>query len=103
MVVGSDERTRNVTLNMNYFSRHWQFGSCFGPKHDWHIAPMQTYHDRCCLSPGEYSLTCLNTKREYGWGNAYLEIDGNRYCDDFVGFKAIRKVSIKGNISYLNL
>ena len=49
-------------------------------------------YDRCCLSPGRHTLTCINKKSELGWENFTLEIDGKRYCDDFIGFKAMRTI-----------
>ena len=74
------------------FSQEWSLGSCYGPTRDY---PYETYvfqSERCCLSPGRYTLTCINKKSEFGWGNFIFEIDGKRYCDDFVGFKARRTI-----------
>ena len=71
-------------------------GSCYGPKPGWIYRSSQTHHDRCCLPIGQYTLTCLNKKKEYGWGNAFLEIDGKRYCDDFTGFKIMETISVTG-------
>lgn len=85
------------------FSREWEIGSCYGPKlgNTYDSNTMRTTYDRCCLLPGEYTLTCVNKKSEYGWGNAYLEIDGARYCDDFSGsWKAMRKISVYGKRSF---
>ena len=77
------------------FSPEWRIGSCYGPSTNY--LSNVTYYDRCCLSQGTYTLICKNTKSKYGWRNADFRIDGKRYCDDFVGFKAMRTVSIKGN------
>ena len=52
---------------------------------------------RCCLSPGIYNLICKNEKHPFGWGNASVEILGQRYCDDFVGYQVMRKLDIKGS------
>ena len=85
------------------FLRKWELGSCFGH-------PSQTYDtelnyidsdeslmvSKCCLKPGLYSLFCHNLVKPFGWGKGYLEIQGRRYCDDFVGFKAMRKVIVSG-------
>ena len=84
----------NKDINAS-FSPKWPAGSCFGPRATY--SPNTTYYERCCLSAGTYTLICKNTKSKYGWGNAYFEINGKRYCDDFIGFKAMRKVSIQGN------
>ena len=78
------------------FGRGWQIGSCYGPKNGFNYSSNETHYDRCCLTPGTYTLICKNTKSKYGWGNARFEIDGKQYCDDFVGFRAMRTVSIVG-------
>ena len=85
-----------------HFSWEWKLESCYGPKHGFDYSPNEIHYDRCCLPPGQYTLTCINRQSKYGWGNAFLEIDGKRYCDDFVGFKAMRKVSVLGKIDYSN-
>ena len=43
----------------------------------------------------------MNTKSTYGWGNVTFEINGKRYCDDFVGYKAMRKISVEGKTRYV--
>ena len=53
------------------------------------------YVERCCLHPGIYVLSCYDDRNE-GWNNAYLDILGHRYCDDFLGYKAMRRVTIPG-------
>ena len=80
----------------SYFSREWKLGSCYGPKLGMKYSSKEAHYDRCCLTSGVYTLICQNTKSNYGWGNARLEIEGVRYCDDFIGFKAMRHVSVKG-------
>ena len=80
----------------SFFSREWKLGSCYGPKLGRNYSSNEVHYDRCCLSPGNYTLICQNTKSNHGWGNARLEIEGERYCDDFVGFRALRNVFIKG-------
>ena len=86
-----------------YFSRQWRLESCYGPKLEPVILPngpwskpMKTHYDRCCLSPGKHTISCINEQSTYGWGNAYLEIDGERYCDDFIGFKSMRTLFVQG-------
>lgn len=78
------------------FSRQWTLGSCHGPKHGWKYLSNETHHDRCCLTEHQLTLICINEKSKYGWGNVTFEIDGKRYCDDFIGFKALRTISVKG-------
>ena len=77
------------------FSPEWRLGSCFGPKTTY--SSNVNYYDRCCVTPGTYTLICKNTKSKSGWGNADFKIDGKRYCDDFVGFKAMRTITIQRN------
>ena len=83
-----------------FFDREWSLGSCYGPKWGKIYLSNLTWYDRCCLPEGQYTLTCRNTKSKYGWGNVAFEINGKRYCDDFVGFKAMRTISIKGRSLY---
>ena len=97
--------TTTIGLNKNdtlHFFREWKLESCYGPKLGWNYSPNEIHYERCCLPPGQYTLSCLNRQSKYGWGNASLEIDGKRYCDDFVGFKAMRTVSVLGKIEYSN-
>ena len=79
-----------------HFSRQWKMETCYGPKHGINYLSNSIFGDRCCLSPGQYTLTCINKKSKLGWGDAVLEIDGNKYCDDFVGFEANRTISVHG-------
>ena len=93
----------NISKNENdteHFEREWTLGSCFGPKMGLKYLSNEVWYDRCCLPEGQYTLTCSNTKSKYGWGNAAFEINGKRYCDDFVGFKAMRTISIEGRSLY---
>ena len=89
----------NIGHNENdthYFSRQWTLESCYGPKPKFNYTTPGIHFDRCCLPPGQYTLTCINEQSTYGWGNVKFEIDGKRYCDDFIGFKAMRTVSVQG-------
>ena len=90
-----------------YFKRKWKMGSCRGPSKEYtrnaNYTSNTTYVERCCLAPGMHILTCLNEIGPYGWGNGYIEILGQRYCDDFVGFRAMRKVSLLGKMLKLNI
>ena len=57
---------------------------------------VDAYVEQCCLTPGRYVLTCQNDKGPFGWGNASVEIQGQKYCNDFIGRKARRIVMIAG-------
>ena len=91
------------------FMRFWEIEHCHGPTETYEyrdkdgFIELKTeqyqaehlYIHRCCLAPGIYNLICRNTKNLYGWGNASIEILGQRFCDDFVGNKVVRNVAIR--------
>ena len=52
----------------------------------------------CCLTPGNHTLTCYNTRYPHGWKKGFIVINGRRYCDDFIGYKAMRRIIIEDNI-----
>ena len=54
------------------------------------------YTQRCCLKPGQYTLTCVNRRNPVGWGEGYLDIQGHRYCNDFMSYRIMQKITIKG-------
>ena len=89
----------------SYFSLDWELGSCYGPKsrnyygREYYRSDLYTnltFIDRCCLPSGSHVLICHNRMGPFGWGESSLEILGHRYCDDFVGFKALRKLELTG-------
>ena len=54
------------------------------------------YTERCCLPPGDYMLTCKVSSGE-GWNGGFMEIQGNRYCHDFLASdEASPQVTIRG-------
>lgn len=75
------------------FERQWNIGRCKGL-----ATTTKNGGERCCLNPGKYALICQNLVRPFGWGKASIKIQGQEYCNDFVGFKAIRSVSISGKL-----
>ena len=94
----------------------WNLGSC-SSIHGSPYKPGLQYIERCCLEPGSYTLICENNdlyvmgqqirayeaqgKREVehaGWYGGSIEIQGQKYCDDFVGQKAMRRVKIRGTL-----
>ena len=44
----------------------------------------QEYKEKCCLAPGTYTLNCKCSYGD-GWHGGYVEIGGNKYCQDFNG------------------
>ena len=81
----------------NWMDIGWSIGSCSNAvKYQLrrqldHV----TYTERCCLEPGQYTITCFN-KRPEGWNGGSLELLGHQYCNDFVGFKAMRHLEVSG-------
>ena len=94
----------NNTNDNQFFSRQWTMGPCYGPTLFTNYSntisgdytPNEIHYDRCCLPSGKYTLTCINRKSTYGWGNVTFKIDGRKYCDDFIGFKAMETVLVQG-------
>ena len=90
----------------------WNFGSCYSldgsptPYHGWfdNLRAMgydqKTYWttQRCCTVTLKDTLTCAigdlpddSDDRHRGWAGAYIQIQGHRFCNDFVGYKVLRK------------
>ena len=70
----------------------WDLGSCSSAQS--YSGPKQ-YTERCCLAPGEYTLTC-KAGEGINWRGGFMEIQRHKYCDDFIGYKAMQKVTISG-------
>ena len=93
----------NGGLDITY---KWELDSCQG-EHFFNqtikqpnttsIPLKKIFIERCCLTPGPHVLICLNEKNTLGWGNGVREIQNQRYCDDFIGIRAMREVLIKGS------
>ena len=56
----------------------------------------QNYIQKCCLKPGQQTLTCINTIKPYGWDDGYIEIQGHRYCNDFMSYRSMQTITITG-------
>ena len=70
----------------------WKFGPCSrGQNYRDH----GTFIERCCLKMGIHTFTCLNKEKPVGWRSGYIEFQGQRYCDDFMSYKAMRKVEVQ--------
>ena len=91
-----------------YRSIKWGFGGCrvsftktFLKSHDYK-GKFKTLHaltERCCTEEVENLLSCEVSHLyadQQGWADNYLEIQGHQYCNDFIGYMAIRKVTIQG-------
>ena len=74
----------------------WTFGACYSLERQATGKIPQVHLQRCCLDVGIHTLTCVNTKNPAGWENSYIEIQGIKYCHDFIGYKAMREIKIIG-------
>ena len=72
---------------------HWTLGAC-SPSLQYKNGMVQKEKD-CCLAPGNHTLTCYNRREPHGWKKGFIVINGERYCDDFIGYKAMRRIVIK--------
>ena len=73
----------------------WRLGTCNSIGI---LYPTKIYIHRCCLKPGRHTLTCINRRNPFGWDGGYIEIQGHRYCDDFMAYRLMQTINIKGII-----
>ena len=71
----------------------WTLGPCSSSNN---YSDHKQYIQRCCVLPQQHILTCYNTKKSEGWKGGYVEIRGHRYCNDFMDYKAIRRIDVRG-------
>ena len=83
-----------VTTSFDAHLLDWKLDPCF--KKEEYSDDSVYYEEGCCIKPGNYTLTCYNTKKPYGWKKGKITINGHDYCDDFMGYKAMRRITIKG-------
>ena len=74
----------------------WKLGSCSTSNTVTYMY-VALYVERCCLESGRHTLVCYNDPPTQGWNNAYIIIQGNRYCDDFIGYSSFQTLTITGN------
>ena len=94
-------------------SMTWIFGKCRGRGRYYEIYYgsvnrllrlndlMHTYVERCCNLPGQYLLRCgikTSWEKDQGWAENFIEIQGQRYCHDFIGYSAVRRINLIGMI-----
>ena len=68
----------------------WTFGTCSSSST---YKDYSKYFERCCLPPGQHILSCLNIETPEGWKNAFIEINGRRFCDDFISYSLMEKLT----------
>ena len=88
----------DVYQHNGLFLPGWKLGSCSSSELD--SLEKKTYYkysgaitERCCLEPGMHILKCYSSPPAHGWRDTYLRIDGQRYCDDFVGYESYQKIN----------
>ena len=85
----------NITLVTKAWGREnsWTFGSCSSSQR---YANEKEYIEKCCLFPGDHILTCKDSYGD-GWHGGYIEIQGERYCEDFKsGREETTKITVTG-------
>ena len=77
----------------------WKLGACAslnsietGPQYQYPAL----YTERCCLESGRHTLVCYSSPPARGWNNAYIMINGKRYCDDFISYKSFQTILVTG-------
>ena len=95
-IVGETQH-ENSTVLKKMATVRWKLGTC-GSLNSIEIGTTYQYPaiytERCCLKSGRHTLVCYNTPPARGWNNAYIMIDGHRYCDDFISFKSFQKINV---------
>ena len=88
----------------------WALGKCRGRSHYYktmgllhtivrHNDLMHTNIERCCNVPGQHMLKCeikRSREKDQGWAENFIEIQGHRYCHDFVGYSGLRRINLIG-------
>ena len=69
----------------------WSLGTCSSAQI---YLPFQDFNEQCCLAPGMYNLTCVDSYGD-GWSGAEITIQGVTYCDDFTeGTEMMAQVTV---------
>ena len=97
-IVGETQDKESNLLMKNATAR-WKLGPCtslnsIGNGNTYQYSAV--YTERCCLEPGRHTLVCYNDPPSQGWSDAYILINGHRYCDDFVSYKSFQKILVTG-------
>ena len=86
--------TRLTTKNDGHLIT-WELGPCSSTN----IFESYTdYVQRCCVLPGPTILTCYNTEKGEGWKSASLTYQGRVYCNDFMSYKTMSHIHVKGEM-----
>ena len=78
----------------------WSIGcdgtsSCLECKSDREYKDGESYDQKCCVAvddgKNDFVITCEDTYGD-GWHGSYLEINGKKYCEQFVDGKIHREI-----------
>jgi len=73
---------------------YYKIGSCETKAKD--FGRYDERYRECCLPAGTHTLECLDSYGD-GWHGGYLEIDGERYCEDFTERLYKKEVQVQWN------
>ena len=85
-----------ITVVLHGADLMWWLGTC--GSNGFMYENYKKYIFRCCLGPGQHTLTCINKQNPYGWGDGHIEIQGHRYCNDFISYRLIQQIMIRSMI-----
>ena len=60
----------------------------------------EEYLETCCLTPGDYMLTCKDSHGD-GWDGGFIEIRGHRYCDYLIDSMEMVPIRIAGTDTHV--
>ena len=72
----------------------WKIGSCMSNRN---YEGRKIYRKQCCLPNGIYKLTCKDDWGD-GWNGGYLDINGQRFCDNFNSHKHEEDITIGSSL-----
>ena len=99
MHIDGENQVNSSLVLKNTLRVRWNMGNCSSSNSYLESTGYNfpaVYTERCCLTPGRHTLSCYNDPPVQGWKDAYITIDGHRYCDDFATFKSFQKVDVTG-------
>lgn len=72
-------KTINTVTKRWGYEISWTVGSCYSNQQ---YADQSQYSQNCCQAEGDWPVTCSDSYGD-GWHGGYIEIDGERFCEDF--------------------
>lgn len=72
-------KTINTVTQAWGYEISWTVGSCYS---DRQYSSQSQYSQNCCQPEGDWPVSCSDSYGD-GWHGGYIEIDGERFCEDF--------------------